>query len=245
MDAFNPARAQRRGIPRRHRRTSARISIPGRRAVTLLTHTESIALFKTLGAKMTPELKAPSVTMPFDGFTQEAFAQKMIDEYKAAGVVAARRVSAVVRHERRALLDQERAALRQAGRLPGRRQRAGRSAELGELAGYKAAGHQHRGRRRRSRCSTLDASGRIVPSEYAQVAKAAGLDIITWTLERSGILADGNNGFYYQTIRFSDPARGRPDAGARRARQEASASRGVFSDWAAPVTFYANCMGLR
>ena len=30
--------------------------------------------------------------------------------------------------------------------------------------------------------------------------RRAGLDIITGTLERSGILADGNNGFYYQTI---------------------------------------------
>lgn len=52
----------------------------------LLTHKESIALFKRLGVKMTPELKAPSVTMPFNGFTREAYAQKMIDEYKEAGV---------------------------------------------------------------------------------------------------------------------------------------------------------------
>src|SRR4029453_5950166 len=36
--------------------------------------------------KMTPELKAPSETMPFNGFTQAAYAQKMIDEYKAASV---------------------------------------------------------------------------------------------------------------------------------------------------------------
>ena len=35
---------------------------------------------------MTPELKSPSVAMPFDGFTQAMYAQKMIDEYKAAGV---------------------------------------------------------------------------------------------------------------------------------------------------------------
>jgi glycerophosphoryl diester phosphodiesterase len=47
---------------------------------TLLTHKESIALFKSLGVKMTPELKFPSVPMPFDGFTQEAYAQKLIDE---------------------------------------------------------------------------------------------------------------------------------------------------------------------
>lgn len=34
---------------------------------TLLTHAESIDLFKRLQVKMTPELKAPSVPMPFEG----------------------------------------------------------------------------------------------------------------------------------------------------------------------------------
>lgn len=37
----------------------------------------------------------------------------------------------------------------------------------------------------------------IVPSEYAHEATAAGLEIITWTLERSGLLLDGG-GYYYQ-----------------------------------------------
>jgi glycerophosphoryl diester phosphodiesterase len=35
---------------------------------------------------MTPELKEPSVRMPFNGFTQAQFAQKLIDEYVAARV---------------------------------------------------------------------------------------------------------------------------------------------------------------
>ena len=51
-----------------------------------MTHAESITLFRELAAKVTPELKAPSVEMPFERFTQEMFAQKMIDDYKAAGV---------------------------------------------------------------------------------------------------------------------------------------------------------------
>ena len=34
---------------------------------TLMTHKESIELFKRLDVKMTPELKSPSVVMPFDG----------------------------------------------------------------------------------------------------------------------------------------------------------------------------------
>ena len=54
---------------------------------TLLTHAESIELFKKLGVKMTPELKSPSVDMPYNGdYTQEKYAQQMIDEYKRAGV---------------------------------------------------------------------------------------------------------------------------------------------------------------
>ena len=55
---------------------------------TLMTHAESIKLFKELGVKFTPELKEPGVPMPFDGFTEEAYAQKLIDEYKAAGIDA-------------------------------------------------------------------------------------------------------------------------------------------------------------
>ena len=56
---------------------------------TLLTHAESIQLFKKLGVKMTPELKSASVPMPYEGsYTQEDYAQQMLDEYKAAGVSA-------------------------------------------------------------------------------------------------------------------------------------------------------------
>nr|WP_320193253.1 hypothetical protein [uncultured Desulfobacter sp.] len=36
---------------------------------TLVTHAESIELFKSLGVKMTPELKAPSIEMT-DDYTQ-------------------------------------------------------------------------------------------------------------------------------------------------------------------------------
>ncbi len=42
--------------------------------------------------------------------------------------------------------------------------------------------------------------GAIVPSKYAHEANAAGLKIITWTLERSGLLLDGG-GWYYQVRR--------------------------------------------
>jgi glycerophosphoryl diester phosphodiesterase len=90
---------------------------------------------------------------------------------------------------------------------------------------------------------SLDERGQIVPSASALAARSAGLDLITWTLERSGKLGPGGNGFYYQTI---DPAI-RQDGDVFRvldvlARQVGV--RGVFSDWPATVSFYANCTGL-
>jgi len=84
MDAFNPAAQTPAqyfgGTPDFRTNVYA-----GPTSGHLLTFTESIALFKQLGVKMTPELKSPSVTMPFDGFSQEMYAQKLIDELKAAG----------------------------------------------------------------------------------------------------------------------------------------------------------------
>src|SRR5690606_30547881 len=50
---------------------------------TLLTHAESIELFKRLGVRMMPELKEPVVR---GAFTREQLAQRLIDEYRAAGV---------------------------------------------------------------------------------------------------------------------------------------------------------------
>ena len=210
---------------------------------TLLTHKESIELFKRLGVKMTPELKSPSVAMPFDGFTQEAYAQKMIDEYKQAKVPP-RRVWAQsfsqadvlywVRHE--PAFGKQAVYLDDATGVADLPSRA-------ELAGYKAQGINIVAPPIFALLAA-DTGGNIVPSRYAVDARAAGLDIITWTLERSGILADGANGFYYQGF---DSAIQREGDMLRvldvLARQVGII--GIFSDWPATVTFYANCMGLR
>ncbi len=209
----------------------------------LLTHKESIALFRHLGVKMTPELKSPSVVMPFDGFTQEAYAQKMIDEYKQAGVPA-RDVYAQSFNKNDILywVRNEPAFGRQAVFLDD----ANTVAELpgaAELAGYRADGIRIVAPPIFA-LLTADSSGNILPSQYARDAKAAGLDIITWSLERSGILADGNNGFYYQSF---DSAITREGDTMRvldvLARQVGVI--GIFSDWPATVTFYANCVGLK
>ena len=89
-----------------------------------------------------------------------------------------------------------------------------------------------------------DANGNILPSQYAINAKRAGLDIITWTLERSGVLADGNNGFYFQTIDSAITREGDVMRVLDVLAQDVGVL-GVFTDWPATVTFYANCMGLK
>jgi glycerophosphoryl diester phosphodiesterase len=89
---------------------------------------------------------------------------------------------------------------------------------------------------------TLNEKKEVVPSAYAKAAKEAGLDIITWTLERSGPLAKGG-GWYYQSIKdgvnSDDDMLKLLDVLAKDVK-----IRGIFSDWPATVTYYANCMGL-
>ncbi|MEO7403011.1 MAG: hypothetical protein ABIU95_05015 [Burkholderiales bacterium] len=167
----------------------------------------------------------------------------MLDEYKAAGV-SPRRVWAQSFNKADVLywIAREPAFGRQAVFLDD----ANVVAELpgfAELASYKAQGINIWAPPTFALLTT-DSLGRIVPSQAAINAKTAGLDIITWTLERSGILADGNNGFYYQTFDSAIKTEGDMlqalDVLGRQVRVV-----GVFSDWPATVTFYANCVGLK
>lgn len=210
----------------------------------LLTHRESIELFKKLGVKMTPELKSPVVPMPFNGFTQQAYAQKMIDEYKAARVPPNRvfpqsfnkdDVLYWVRKEpaygwQAVYLDDANTV----SDLP----------SFAELTRYRKQGIRIWAPPVFALLD-LDARNNIVPSQAARNAKAAGLEIIPWTIERSGILANlGRNEFYHQTIQ---PAITREGDVLRvidvLAKQVGVL--GIFSDWPATTTYYANCMRLR
>lgn len=89
---------------------------------------------------------------------------------------------------------------------------------------------------------TLDGNQQIVPSEYAINAKAAGLDLIGWSLERSGPLNNGG-GWYYQSINDVINNDGDMFTVIDVLAQEVGVI-GIFSDWPATTTYYANCMGL-
>jgi glycerophosphoryl diester phosphodiesterase len=208
---------------------------------TLLSHAESIELFKELGVKMTPELKAPSVPMPFEGtYTQEQYAQQMIDEYKAAGV-SPLDVWAQSFDLKDVLywIKNEPAFGKQAVFLDDAEVPADLPSAT-ELMSYRAQGVNIVAPPTWALVALQ--GNKIVPSQYTMDAKAAGLDIITWTLERSGTLTDGGS-FYYQTIA---PVINKPgdtyellDVLARDV-----SILGIFSDWPGTVTYYANCMEL-
>lgn len=215
---------------------------------TLLTHAESIKLFQELGGKFTPELKAPEVPMPFDGFTDEDYARKLIDEYKAAGIdpksvyPQSFRLAAILQWIKQAPEFGQQAVF-----LDDRDEKLpGFSADKPEtwtptMPELAAAGVRivapptHM-------LVTLNERKEIVPSAYAKAAKEAGLDIITWTLDRSGPLKNGG-GFYYKSIKEAidsdDDMLTLLDVLAKDVK-----IKGVFSDWLATVTYYANCMGL-
>jgi len=211
---------------------------------TLMTHKESIELFKRLGVGMTPELKAPSVKMPFDGdYTQQAYAQQMIDEYKAAGV-SPQRVwpQSFDINDIYYWLQNEPRFGRQAVALSAVNTAADVPAALAALPEMRARGVQIVAPPTWALVA-LDSTGQIVPSEYARTARRQGFDIIGWTLERSGPLTDGG-GWYFQSIASSVKGPGdyyrlldvlAKDVGVI----------GVFSDWPGTVTYYANCTGRR
>ena len=212
---------------------------------TLMTHAESIALFRDLGAKFMPELKVPVVKMPFNGMTRTDYAQKLVDEFKAAGVppsdvflqsFSLDDVLYWIRAEpdfgRQAVwLD---ASYRIAGWSPMRPETWPQT--MGSL---KAQGVNYIAPPLWVLVTVED--GRIVPSVYAVEAKRAGLEIVTWTVERSGPLSDGG-GWYYRSISDVINAEGAVFELIHVLAQEVGVA-GIFSDWPATVTFYANCIG--
>jgi glycerophosphoryl diester phosphodiesterase len=213
---------------------------------TLLSHAESIELFKSLNVKMIPELKSPSVDMPFDDFSQQDYAQKMLDEYKDADVSPEH-----VWPQSFNLADveywitNESSFANQAVYLDGRYDEA--SFDINNAATWLPSMTELAEQGVKIIAPPVwmlvtEQNGKIVPSEYAKAAKNAGLGIITWTLERSGPLTNGG-GWYYQTIGNITNNDGDQMTLLHVLAQEVGVL-GVFSDWPGTTTYYASCMGM-
>ncbi len=218
---------------------------------TLLSHKESIELFRSLGVKYTPELKAAEVAMPFEGdYSQQDYAQQMLDEYRQARIAPRHVWPQSFNLDDVLYWSQFNPDFGRQGVFLDARpyEDAGYTPSLQDFMQLKAQGVKVVAPPTFVLLD-LDKRGAIVPSAYARLAKQAGLEIITWTLERSGRLVEdmqhGDAGtFYYDGILEVIESDGNVyqvlDVLARDV-----GVLGVFSDWPATVTYYANCMNIK
>jgi glycerophosphoryl diester phosphodiesterase len=221
---------------------------------TLLSHKESIQLIKLLGAKFTPEIKGPNRSAKLqveDVFgSQAAYAQAMIDDYEKEHIppkdvfpqsFSLADVLYWIQHE--PLFGKQAVYLDDANvpsELPNHT----------ELQSYARQGVKIVAPPMWA-LLTVNDRGQIIPSQYAKDAKAVGLDIITWTIERSGRIVEevlptkgtASPSFYYQTTLDA-----LHNDGDLMVTLDVLAKQvgilGIFSDWSATVSYYANCMGL-
>jgi glycerophosphoryl diester phosphodiesterase len=227
----------------------------------LLSHKESIALIKNLGAKFTPELKgidrdadgnpvvAENNGFGDSGLNQQTYASKMIQEYIDAGIDSrnvwpqsfnrddvVQWVNEFPRYGQQAVyLDDIPTSF------------PNDPPTLADLQALKAQGVNIVAPPMPALLTTNPAN-KVVPSEYAKRARQADLKIISWTTERSGRIVEdvlnGGQAFYYQStlpaLKNDGDILRNIDALARDV-----GIIGLFSDWPATVTYYANCMELK
>ncbi|HRX72317.1 MAG TPA: glycerophosphodiester phosphodiesterase family protein [Candidatus Competibacteraceae bacterium] len=217
----------------------------------VVTFRESIELNELNGVKHTPELKGAThqdrIEAIFGG--QAQYAQKFIDELNAAGVDPTRAwVQSFNLDDILYWIKNEPEFGQQAVYLDSIDPTANPPIPrltVAELRQLKQQGVQVFAPPMWALLDVNDA-GEVIPSQYALDIKGAGLKIITWTFERSDLRNGASKGGWYylfdpegKAIRKDSDMYKALDVLARRVRIE-----GIFSDWPATVTYYANCMGL-
>ena len=218
---------------------------------TLVTLKESIQLNEQNGVKHTPELKeGDSERIKAVFGSQAQYAQRMIDAFKEAGINP-RDVWAQSFNKDDILywIQKEARFGKQAVYLDDIDPTSNPPVPpltLAELHELKAKGVKIIAPPMPALLS-VNAAGQIVPSQYALDIKGLGFDIITWTFERSDLRRGAAfGGFYY----YFDPlgVAIKKDSDMYKALDVLAREvgiLGIFSDWPATVTYYANCMGLK
>jgi glycerophosphoryl diester phosphodiesterase len=218
----------------------------------VVTFKESIAINKANGVKHTPELKSATHQDRVDGIFggQEQYAQKFIDELKAGGVSPKDAwIQSFNLDDILYWILNEPAFGKQAVYLdsidPTAEPPVARLS-FDELKALRKQGVRIFAPPMWALLAVNDAD-EVVPSDYASDIKHAGLDIITWTFERSDLRYGASKaGWYYQfdpdgkAIKTDSDMYKALDVLAKRVK-----ILGIFSDWPATVTYYANCMGLK
>ena len=207
----------------------------------VMSHRRYIELLEPTGVNFIPELKKADLP---PGLSLEAYRRRIVDDYRELGVPPERVYLQSfdledLRYWRRYAPEYAKNAVW----LDGRYKERGFDPAHPERLKPSMAALAAEGLRFLSPplwvLLALDDDGRIVPSAYAGAARAAGLELIPWTLERSGPLT-GGGGWYYRSVR---PAI-RSDGDVYRVLDVLVNQIGVyaiFSDWPATVTFFDAC----
>lgn len=208
---------------------------------------DQIALVKSYGLNFTAEAKTPEIPMPFHGnYTQQGFAQQIVDTFNEADIPADRVwLQSFLPDDVFYWLDNEPAFGKQAIYLD---ERADLNATGYETAVASLPGLAERGVKIISPSiwqliAADNSTGKVVPSSYAIAANKAGLEIITWSFERSGPLSIQGGGYYYESVNNLVNNDGDEFTVIDVVAQQVNATK-IFADWAATVTYYANCFGL-
>ena len=210
---------------------------------------EQIEQVDAYGLNFTAEAKTPEVPMPFEGdYTQEDFVQQIVDTFNDADIDPSRVwLQSFLPADIYYWIDNTPEYGQQAVYLD---ERADTIPVVGyELAVASLPGLAERGVKIIApsiwQLVTADnATNEIVPSSYAIAAKEAGLEIITWSFERSGPLSIAGGGYYYSSISNLIQNDGDEYKVIDVVAQKVGATK-IFADWPSAITYYANCFGLK
>lgn len=217
---------------------------------TLMSLKDALGLFKQMNVKVTPELKEPTIAMPHNGYSYDNYRQQLINTLKEYNYTADQSIVQSFNlddlkywiannpdYAKTAVFLMDDSNFTKAGMTFDAQNPATWKYTLAEL---KAMGIQNLAPA--TFMLVTNQNGKIAPSEFAKQARAQGFGLITWTIERSGPLATGG-GWYYAGINALINNDGdmynlvdvlAKDVGVK----------GIFSDWPATTTYYANCNGL-
>jgi len=224
---------------------SWRTTLYGRECPRVPTHKEYIQKVKEYGAKFVPEMKTPEIPMPYNDsgiiFTQTDYAQKVVDEYIEANIDPS-----IVYLQSFLWSDviywSTKTDFKNTCALEGTYDAYNWSKDAIKawLKPLKDAGVPVLAPPTLLLANRTSANATIEVSNYASVALEMGFKIVTWSFERDGPLQQG--GGFYNTGLFAD--RDGFNYEFLDFMVKKANITGIFSDWPATVTFYANCMGL-
>lgn len=208
---------------------------------------EQIALVDSYGRNFTAEAKTPEIPMPFQGdYTQEDFVQQIVDTFNEAGIDPLRVwLQSFLPDDIFYWLENEPEYGFQAVYLDERADLSddGYAEAVASLQGLADRGVNIIAPSMWQLVKPDNETGTIVASEYALAAQDAGLEIITWSFERSGPLNAGG-GYYYQAVSELINNDGDQFTVMDVIAQKVKATK-IFVDWPGTATYYANCFGLK